>query len=69
VLAHCIRHADIPAAVRRTRRPRSGGTPAAASIARRTSALPGFYRCAARHGAAPGFPFTGIERPVVDDEP
>ena len=48
--------------------PGSGGTPAAASITRRTSALPGFYRYAARHGAAPGFLFTGIERPAVDDE-
>ena len=38
------------------------------SIARRTSAVHGFYRYAARHAAVVGSPFTGIARPAVDDE-
>jgi integrase/recombinase XerD len=41
---------------------------AAASIARRRSALHGFYRYAARHGAVTGSPFTDASRPAVDDE-
>jgi site-specific recombinase XerD len=48
--------------------PRTGRTLAAASIARRTSAVHGFYRYAARHNAVAGSPFTGIARPAVDDE-
>jgi site-specific recombinase XerD len=68
VLAPCIRHADIPAAVRRTWRPPQQRHARRRSITQRTSTLHGFYRYAARHGAAPSFPFTGIERPAVDDE-
>lgn len=48
--------------------PRTGRTLAAASVARRTSAVHGFYRYAARHGAVAGSPFTGISRPAVDEE-
>lgn len=48
--------------------PRTGRPLAAASVARRTSALHGFYRYATRHGAAAGSPFTDAARPAVDDE-
>lgn len=48
--------------------PRTGRALAAASIARRTSALHGFYRYATRHGAVAGSPFTDAARPAVDDE-
>src|SRR3954451_14407514 len=46
--------------------PRSGRRLAPASIARRTSALHGFYRYAARQGAVTGSPFTDVERPRPD---
>jgi integrase/recombinase XerD len=48
--------------------PRSGRRLAPASIARRTSALHGFYRYAARQHAVTGSPFTDAERPRPDDE-
>jgi integrase/recombinase XerD len=48
--------------------PRSGRRLAPASIARRTSALHGFYRYAARQHAVTGSPFTDVERPRPDDE-
>src|SRR3954471_5824282 len=48
--------------------PRSGRRLAPASIARRTSALHGFYRYAARQGAVTGSPFTDVERPRPDDD-
>src|SRR3954447_97214 len=44
--------------------PRSGRRLAPASIARRTSALHGFYRYAARQHAVTGSPFTDVERPL-----
>lgn len=48
--------------------PRTGRPLAPSSIARRTSAVHGFYRYAARQGAVAGSPFTGVERPAVDAE-
>jgi site-specific recombinase XerD len=48
--------------------PRTGRPLAAASIARRTAALHGFYRCATRHRAVTGSPFTDAQRPTVDEE-
>src|SRR4051812_32819040 len=48
--------------------PRSGRRLAPASIARRTSALHGFYRYATRQHAVTGSPFTDVERPRPDDE-
>src|SRR3954468_3582713 len=48
--------------------PRSGRRLAPASIARRTSALHGFYRYATRQHAVAGSPFTDVERPHPDDE-
>jgi len=69
VLAAGIHHADAYLRVLAEHGdPRTGRTLAAASIARRTSALHGFYRYAARHSAVTGSPFTAVERPAVDDE-
>lgn len=69
VLAAGIHHADAYLRLLAEHGdPRTGRTLAPASIARRTSALHGFYRYAARHGAVTGSPFTGVERPAVDDE-
>src|SRR3954449_9425989 len=48
--------------------PRSGRRLAPASIARRTSALHGFYRYATRQHAVLGSPFTDVERPRPDDD-
>jgi integrase/recombinase XerD len=48
--------------------PRSGRRLAPASIARRTSALHGFYRYAARQHAVIGSPFADVARPRPDDE-
>src|SRR3954467_12576083 len=48
--------------------PRSGRRLAPASIARRTSALHGFYRYATRQPAVTGSPFTDVERPRPDDD-
>src|SRR3954447_3043235 len=48
--------------------PRSGRRLAPASIARRTSALHGFYRYATRQHAVAGSPFTDVERPRPDDD-
>jgi integrase/recombinase XerD len=68
-LAADIHHADAHLRLLAERGdPRSGRVLASSSIARRTSALHGFYRYAARQGAVAGSPFTGIERPQVDDE-
>ncbi|MCZ2814479.1 site-specific integrase [Modestobacter sp. VKM Ac-2979] len=69
VLAAGIHHADAYLRVLAEHGdPRTGRTLAAASIARRTSALHGFYRYAARHGAVTGSPFTAVQRLTVDDE-
>lgn len=48
--------------------PRTGRVLAPTSINRRTSALHGFYRYAIRQGAKTASPFTGVDRPRVDDE-
>jgi integrase/recombinase XerD len=48
--------------------PRSGRLLAPASIARRASALNGFYRYAIRQRAVVGSPFATVERPRPDDE-
>jgi len=48
--------------------PRGGRRLAPASIARRTSALHGFYRYATRQHAVVGSPFTDVERPRPGDE-
>jgi len=69
VLAAGIHHADAYLRLLAEHGdPRTGRTLVASSIARRTSALHGFYRYAARQGAVAGSPFTGVERPQVDDE-
>lgn len=69
VMAAGIHHADAYLRVLAEHGdPRTGRTLAAASIARRTSALHGFYRYAARHSAVAGSPFTAVQRPAVDDE-
>src|SRR5215213_209874 len=48
--------------------PRTGRLLAPASIARRASALNGFYRYATRQRAVIGSPFATVERPRPDDE-
>ena len=48
--------------------PRTGHLLAPASIARRASALNGFYRYAIRQRAVVGSPFATVERPRPDDE-
>jgi integrase/recombinase XerD len=69
VLAAGIHHADAYLRLLAERGdPRTGRPLAAASIARRTAALHGFYRYATRHGAVTGSPFTDASRPAVDDE-
>lgn len=69
VLAAGIHHADAYLRLlAEAGDPRTGRALAAASIARRTAALHGFYRYATRHGAVTGSPFTDAQRPAVDDE-
>ncbi len=69
VLAAGIHHADAYLRLLAERGdPRTHRPLAAASIARRTAALHGFYRYATRHGAVAGSPFTDAQRPAVDDE-
>jgi site-specific recombinase XerD len=69
VLAAGIHHADAYLRLlAETGDPRTGRPLAAASIARRTAALHGFYRYATRHRAVTGSPFTDAQRPAVDDE-
>jgi hypothetical protein len=63
-LAAGIHHADVYLRLLAERSdPRSGRTLAPSSIARRTSALHGFYRYAARHGAVAGLSGASDHRP------
>jgi integrase/recombinase XerD len=69
VLTAGIHHADVYLRVlAEAGDPRTGRVLAPSSISRRTSAIHGFYRYAARHQAVAGSPFTGISRPHTDDE-
>ncbi len=69
LLAAGIHHADVYLRVLAEHGdPTTGRLLAPSSIARRSSAVHGFYRYAARHGAVTGSPFTAINRPAVDTE-
>ena len=69
VLATRIHPADVyPRVLAEHGDPTTERVLAPSSIARRSSAVHGFYRYAARHGAVTGSPFTAAARPAVDTE-